>query len=52
MFPRLMSPDGSGATLAASSGAMSSTNMVLVLGAASFVADPMRRNWMGGLMLV
>jgi len=52
VFPRLLSPDGSGATLAASSGARSSTNMVLVFGVARLVAEPMRRNWMGGLILV
>jgi hypothetical protein len=26
--------------------------MVLVFGVAKVVAEPMRRNWMGGLMLV
>ena len=57
MFPRLLRPDGSGATLAASSGAMSSTNTVLTFGPVSWfwelAADPMRRIWTapGGLIL-
>jgi len=52
VFPRLLSPAGSGDTFAASSGAMSSTKTVFALGAVSFAAEPMRRNWIGGLILV